>query len=163
LDAVCEIPLAVAACPTFAIKPKKVKVGDKEMKSVEVNEERCMFCGNCYTMCPAMPLADAEGDGIALWVGGKVSNRRSAPKFSKLAIPFIPSEPPRWPSTVKVIKKIVEAYAEGANRYERIGDWIERIGWERFFEKTGIEFKHQHIDDYRLAMTTWRTTTQFKW
>ena len=163
LDAVCEIPLAVAACPTFAIKPKKVKVGEKEVKSVEVNEERCMFCGNCYTMCPAMPLADAEGDGIALWVGGKVSNRKSPPKFSKLAIPYIPNEPPRWPSTVKAIKKIVEAYAEGANRYERIGEWIERIGWERFFEKTGIEFTHQHIDDYRLAMTTWRTTTQFKW
>ena len=163
LDAVCEIPLAVAACPTFAIKPAKVTVGDKEVKTVRVNEERCMFCGNCYTMCSAMPLADAQGDGIALWVGGKVSSSRCAPKFSKLAVPFIPNEPPRWPSTVKAIRKIVEAYAAGGRRYERIGEWIERIGWERFFEKADIEFTHQHIDDYRLAMTTWRTTPTFKW
>jgi len=155
---VCEIPLVIAACPTAAIKPKKVG----EYKSVEINHNRCMFCGNCYTMCPAMPIADGEADGIALWVGGKVSNLISTPMFSKLAVPFIPSEPPRWPTAVQIVRKIVTAYAEGARRYERIGDWINRIGWERFFEKTGLEFRHEHIDDYRLAMTTWRTTTQFK-
>ncbi len=155
---VCEIPLVIASCPTAAIKPKKV--GEK--KSVEINNNRCMFCGNCYTMCPALPLADGEGDGIAIWVGGKVSNVKSAPMFSKLAVPFIPNEPPRWPTTVNTIKTIVEAYAQGARRYERVGEWINRIGWERFFAKTGLEFGHEHIDDYRLAMTTWRTTTQFK-
>ena len=155
---VCEIPLVIAACPTAAIKPKKVE----DRKSLEINNSRCMFCGNCYTMCPALPLANSEGDGIALWVGGKVSNVKSAPKFSKLAVPYIPNEPPRWPTTVNTIKKIVEAYAAGARRYERVGEWIERIGWERFFERTGLEFGHEHIDDYRLAMTTWRTTTQFK-
>ena len=68
---------------TAAIKPSK----EGELKTVAVNNERCMFCGNCYTMCPAMPLANADGDGIALWVGGKVSNSRCAPKFSKLAVP----------------------------------------------------------------------------
>ncbi len=155
---VCEIPLAVAACPTAAIKPKKVG----EMKSIEINNERCMFCGNCYTMCPALPIASGDGDGVALWVGGKVSNLRTPPKFSKLAVPYIPNEPPRWPTTVETIKKIVEAYASGGRRYERIGEWIERIGWEKFFDLTGLEFKAEHIDDYRLAMTTWRTTTQFK-
>ena len=101
LGNVCEIPLAIAACPTAAIKPAK----EDGKKSVAVNESRCMFCGNCYTMCPAMPLADRDGDGIALWVGGKVSNSRCEPKFSKLAVPYIPNEPPRWPSTVKAIKK----------------------------------------------------------
>jgi len=159
LDKICEIPTTIAACPTAAIKPAKVD----EFKSVAVNVDRCMFCGNCYTMCPTMPLADAEGDGIALWVGGKVSNARSMPMFSKLAVPYLPNEPPRWPSTVKAIKNIIEVYAKDANRYERIGEWIQRIGWERFFEKTGIDFSHHHIDDYRLAMTTWRTSTQFKW
>ena len=163
LDKMCEIPTTIASCPTAAIKPAKVKVGDTEYKSVQVNFERCMYCGNCYTMCPAMPLADAEGDGIALWVGGKVSNSKTPPMFSKLAIPYLPNEPPRWPSTVKAIKKIVEVYAAGARRYERIGEWINRIGWEKFFELTGFEFTPRHIDDYRFAATTWRTTTQFKW
>ena len=159
LDKICEIPTTIASCPTAAIKPAKVD----DYKSVQVNADRCMFCGNCYTMCPTMPLADAEGDGIALWVGGKVSNARHMPMFSKLAVPYIPNEPPRWPTTVNTIKKIIEVYAADANRYERIGEWINRIGWERFFERTGIEFSHHHIDDYRFAMTTWRNSTQFKW
>ena len=96
LDKMCEIPLAIAACPTAAIKPSKVKVGDKEVKSVAVNNDRCMFCGNCYTMCPSMPLADNEGDGIVIMVGGKVSNRISKPKFSKVVVAFLPNEAPRW-------------------------------------------------------------------
>jgi sulfite reductase beta subunit len=84
------------------------------------------------------------------------------PKFSKLAIPFIPNEPPRWPSTVAPIRKMVEVYAENARPYERMGEWIERIGWEKWFQLTGFEFSRHHIDDYRLAMTTFRTSTQFK-
>lgn len=163
ITGVCEIPLAVAACPLGAIKPATVEINGEKSKTVRVNEPRCMFCGNCYTMCPAMPLADEEGDGIAILVGGKISNRISAPKFSKLVIPFIPNEPPRWPSTTAVIKKILETYAGDANKYERLGDWAERIGWERFYEKCDIPFTEKSIDDYRLAYDTYHTTTQFKW
>ncbi len=162
ITGVCEIPLAIAACPLGAVKPAKAKVGDQEVKSVQVNAERCMFCGNCYTMCPAMPLADPDGDGIAILVGGKVSNAKSAPKFSKLVVPFLPNTPPRWPETVAVIRKIVEVYAKDAHKYERVGEWAERIGWEKFFEKCEIPFTDKSIDDYRLAYDTWRTTTQFK-
>jgi sulfite reductase beta subunit len=164
MDKMCEIPLAIAACPTGAIKPAKVELPNgKEVKSVSVNESRCMFCGNCYTMCPSMPLADQEGDGIVLMAGGKVSNRISAPKFSKVVVAFIPNEPPRWPTTVKTIRKMVEAYEQGANKYERLGEWAERIGWERFFEKCDLEFTHHLIDDFRdPAYFTWRQTSQFK-
>ena len=63
-----------------------------KVKSVAVNEPRCMFCGNCYTMCPAMPLADDVGDGIVIMAGGKVSNRITAPKFSKVVVAFLPNE-----------------------------------------------------------------------
>ena len=163
ITGVCELPLAIASCPLGAVKPMKAEVNGKEIKSVKVNVERCMFCGNCYTMCPAMPLADPEGDGIAILVGGKVSNSRSAPKFSKLVIPFLPNTTPRWPETVDAVKKILEAYAADARKYERVGEWAERIGWEKFFERCDIPFTDKSIDDYRLAYDTWRTTTQFKY
>ena len=163
LDKMCEIPLAIAACPTAAIKPSKVEFNGQKLNSVAVKEDRCMFCGNCYTMCPSMPLADDVGDGIVIMAGGKVSNRITAPKFSKVVVAFLPNEPPRWPSTTNVIKKIVEAYAAGANKYERLGEWAERIGWERFFEKTELEFTHHLIDDFRdPAYYTWRQSTLFK-
>jgi dissimilatory sulfite reductase beta subunit len=164
LDKMCEIPLAIAACPTAAIKPSKVELPDgKKVNSVAINNDRCMFCGNCYTMCPSLPLADREGDGIVLMAGGKVSNRISAPKFSKVVVAFIPNEAPRWPTTCDVIKKMVDVYASDARKYERLGEWAERIGWERFFEKCELEFSHHLIDDFRdPAYFTWRQTSQFK-
>ncbi len=162
LEKVCEIPLVIASCPLGAIKPATAEVGGEKKKTVRVNVDRCMFCGNCYTMCPAMPISDGQGDGIAIVVGGKVSNRISPPKFSKVVIPYIPNEPPRWPTTVKWIKKILEIYSKHANKYERVGDWIERIGWERFFELTEIPFTWHLIDDYRLAYDTYRTSVHFK-
>jgi len=164
LDKMCEVPLAIAACPTAALKPKKVELEDgNTVNSIAVNNSRCMFCGNCYTMCPSLPLADKEGDGIVLMVGGKVSNRISAPKFSKVVVSFIPNETPRWPSMTDQIKNIVEAYASDARKYERLGEWAERIGWERFFSKTGLEFTHHLIDDFRdPAYYTWRQTSNFK-
>ncbi len=164
IDKMCEIPLAVAACPTAAIKPKKKELEDgTEVKSVEVNADRCMYCGNCYTMCPSMPLADSEGDGVVIMVGGKVSNRLSAPKFSKVAVAYLPNTTPRWPELTETIKRIVEVYAKDANKYERLGEWAERIGWEKFFEKCGLDFTHHLIDDFRdPAYYTWRQTSQFK-
>jgi len=163
LDKMCEVPLAIAACPTAAIKPGKVEVGGEKVKTVLVNNDRCMYCGNCYTMCPSMPLADTEGDCIVLMVGGKISNRISMPKFSKVVVPYLPNNPPRWPETTDTIKRIIEVWAAGANKYERIGEWAERIGWEKFFEKCELEFTHHLIDDFRdPAYFTWRQSTQFK-
>jgi sulfite reductase beta subunit len=159
LAAVCEIPSTIASCPTGAIH----RHPDKSINGLELKEERCMYCGNCYTVCPAMPLADPVGDGVAIYVGGKVSNARKAPMFSKLAVPFIPNNPPRWPEVTSVLKNIVEVYAKNSRKYERMGEWIERVGWERFFDLTGIQFTEQHIDDFSGAMDTLRSTTQFRW
>lgn len=153
----CEIPNVIAACPTAAIRP------DPKNKSVKVNEERCMYCGNCYTMCPSMEILDAENDGIAILVGGKVSNARSTPSFSRLAIPFLPNNPPRWPEVVEAVRNIVEVWIKDARKGERVGEWIERIGWENFFKKTGIPFTEKHIDDFIFSVPTFRTTTQFRW
>ena len=163
VDQLCEIPLAVAACPTAAVRPVKTEHDGKKVNSVAIKQDRCMYCGNCYTMCPALPISDGEGDGVALMVGGKVSNRISMPKFSKVVVAYIPNEPPRWNTLTSTIKHIVEVYSENANKYERLGDWAERIGWESFFELTGLEFTHHLIDDFRdPAYYTWRPSTQFK-
>jgi sulfite reductase beta subunit len=164
LDKMCEIPLAIASCPTYAIKPAKVELADgTKAKSVALNVPRCMFCGNCYTMCPAMPIVDDVGDCIVIMAGGKVSNRISAPKFSKVVVAYFPNETPRWEQTTDCIKNMVDVYAKEARKYERLGEWAERIGWERFFEKCELEFTHHLIDDFRdPAYYTWRQTTQFK-
>jgi len=159
MHALCEIPTTAASCPTKAIR----KHPDPNVKSVVVAEEKCMYCGNCFTVCPAMPIASPEGDGIAIYAGGKVSNARKAPMFSRMVVPFLPNNPPRWPEVVSTVKNIVEVYADNARKYERMGEWIERVGWETFFKLTGLPFTEHHIDDFKLARTTFRTTTQFRW
>jgi dissimilatory sulfite reductase beta subunit len=53
-------------------------------------------------------------------------------------------------------------WASHAQRHERMGEWIERIGWPRFFRLTGIPFTKQHIDDFRHAETTFRRSVHLK-
>ncbi len=151
----CEIPSTVAACPTGAIRTATVD----GKQSVEVIGEQCMFCANCFTVCPAMTLNDPEMDGLSIWVGGKVSNARHEPMFSKLVIPWLPNNPPRWPEVTSAVKKIVEVYAENARKYERVGEWVNRIGWPKFFRMSGIEFQKEHIDDFKHAGLTYKRST----
>ncbi|MEW5745505.1 MAG: dissimilatory-type sulfite reductase subunit beta [Nitrospirota bacterium] len=153
----CEVPSTIAACPTGAISPDPAK------KSVKIKEDKCMYCGNCFTVCPPIEIHDPEHDGVAIVVGGKVGNLRSTPKFSKLAIPFIKNNPPRWPEVTAAVKKILDAYVADAKKHERVGEWIERIGWEKFFKVTGLPFTFQHIDDFVIARETFRTSATFKW
>lgn len=103
-----------------------------------------------------------ENDGISIFVGGKVSNARTAPTFSKLAVPYIPNEPPRWDTLVQTIRHLVEVWVKDARKGERYGEWIERIGWEKFFELTGLEFTDKHIDDFTFSVKTFHTGNGFK-
>jgi len=158
ISKLCEIPNVVASCPTAAIRPTEVD----GHQSVEIDEDLCMFCANCFSVCPALPMADALNDGISIWVGGKVSNARSEPMFSKLAIPFIENNPPRWPEVTDAVRNIVEVWVDGARKYERLGEFIERIGWPKFFDLTGIEFEKQHIDDYKYAGLSFKRSAQLR-
>ncbi len=158
LNKICEIPNVVAACPTAAIRPTTVD----GKPTVEIDENLCMFCANCFSVCPALPINNPLNDGLSIWVGGKVSNARCEPMFSKLAIPFLPNNPPRWPEVVQAVRKIVEVWAAHARPFERMGEFIERIGWPRFFKLTGIEFTKQHIDDFKHAGLTYKRSAQLR-
>jgi sulfite reductase beta subunit len=159
LPKVCEVPTLIASCPTGAIRPATVD----GKASVEVISEQCMYCGNCYTVCPAMQMNDPDNDGLSIWVGGKVSNARSQPKFSKLAVPYLPNNPPRWPEVVEAVTKIVDVYAKNARKYERLGEWIERVGWPKFFQLTGFEFTRYHIDDFKHAGLSYARSAQIRY
>jgi sulfite reductase beta subunit len=57
---------------------------------------------------------------------------------------------------VGAVKNIVDIWAANARPYERIGEWVNRITWPKFFEMTGIEFQKEHIDDFKHAGLTYR-------
>ena len=64
--------------------------------------------------------------------------------------------------SAEAVRKIVDIYAQNAKKYERVGEWIDRIGWPRFFELTGFEFTKYHIDDFRYAGQTFKRSAQLK-
>ena len=158
INKMCEIPNVVASCPTAAIRPATVD----GKPTVEIDEDACMFCANCFSVCPSLPISDPLNDGVSIWVGGKVSNARCEPMFSKLAIPFLPNNPPRWPEVTEAVRNIVEVWAKGARKYERMGEFIQRIGWPKFFKLTGIEFTKEHIDDFKHAGLTYKRSAQLR-
>lgn len=91
---------------------------------------------------------------IAVWVGGKHLNARLKPAFHKLVVANLPNNAPRWPEVEEVVRKILYAYKDNAKDFERMGEWIERIGWPRFFELTGLAFTKHHIDTGLAPATT---------
>ena len=61
-----------------------------------------------------------------------------------------------------VVKNILHVYKEDARPWERIADWVERIGWPRFFEKTGLPFTKYLIDDWRGARANLNASTHIR-
>ena len=142
---ICERPSVVARCPVAAIRPALVN----GKPSLEVDEKKCICCGACYPPCTPMQINDPEHTKFVIWVGGNHSNARGKPTFQKLVAAGVPNNPPRWPEATAIVKKIVYAYQQDARDWERMNDWIERIGWPQFLEKTGLPFTKYHIDDLR--------------
>jgi sulfite reductase beta subunit len=147
---VCERPAVVARCPVAAIRPALVN----GKPSLEVDEKKCICCGACYPPCPPMQ--------IKIWVGGKNSNARGKPTFMKMVASGLPNNPPRWPEVSEVVTRILRVYKEDARSWERMADWIERIGWPRFFEKTGLTFTKYLIDDWRGSRANLNASTHIR-
>jgi sulfite reductase beta subunit len=144
---VCERPAVVARCPVAAIRPAMVN----GKPSLEVDEKKCICCGACYPPCPPMQINSEESTKIAIWVGGKHSNARTKPTFHKLVVANLPNNPPRWPEVEEIVMKILYTYKDDARDYERMGEWIDRIGWPRFFEMTNLAFTKHHLDTWTGA------------
>ena len=155
---ICERPSVVARCPVAAIRPALVD----GKPSLEVDEKKCICCGACYPPCTPMQINDPEHSKLAIWVGGNHSNARSKPTFQKLVAAGIPNNPPRWPEATAIVKNILKTYKQDARDWERMNDWIERIGWPRFFELTGLPFTKFHVDNWRGARRTLNASTHIR-
>ncbi|MFQ5612347.1 MAG: dissimilatory-type sulfite reductase subunit beta [Anaerolineae bacterium] len=152
----CEMGLIISICPTGAIKPKPPK-------SVRVDPERCIHCVACVGQCEGMPIGDPDTDGVAIYIGGKAGNAGSGPNLGKLVVPWLPNTTPDWPETVQAVRTIVDTWKAGARRHERIIDWVNRIGWEKFFQKTGLPMSDKLLDGFAMWPAHARTGVRFRW
>lgn len=152
----CERPTLIYICPTYAIKPKG-------KKGIVINPDKCIHCGACTMNCEAILTGDPELDGYAVAVGGKASNTGSGPDLGSIVIPYLPNNPPRWEEAVSAVIQIVDAWRKDANPDERMKEWINRIGWDRFFKKTGIKVSIKDIDGYLYGSEFARSDLRFGW
>ncbi|MBF0128893.1 MAG: dissimilatory-type sulfite reductase subunit beta, partial [Alphaproteobacteria bacterium] len=155
---VCERPAVVARCPVAAIRPAMVN----GKPSLEVDEKKCMCCGACFPPCPPMQINDPVNSKLAIWVGGKHSSTRSKPTFHKLVVAGLPNNAPRWPEVAEVVLNILKVYKADGRPWERMGEWIERIGWPRFFEMTGLPFTKFHIESWRGGRSSLNASSQVR-
>ncbi|MCK5922700.1 MAG: hypothetical protein KAG66_17290, partial [Methylococcales bacterium] len=51
---------------------------------------------------------------------------------------------------------------DDARDWERINDWIDRIGWSRFFELTVLPFTKYHIDHWRGSRKSLNASTHIR-
>ncbi|MBI5198872.1 MAG: dissimilatory-type sulfite reductase subunit beta [Nitrospirae bacterium] len=153
---ICERPTVIAICPTAAIKPK----GEF---SVSISAERCIHCGACTMHCEAILTGDPKLDGYAISVGGKASNTGSGPDLGRIVIPYLPNNPPKWQEAVKAVVQIMDAWRKDAEPDERMREWINRIGWDRFFRKAGIKVSLKDIDGYIYGNEFARSDLRFGW
>lgn len=152
----CERPTVIAICPTAAIKPK----GEH---SVLISAERCIHCGACTMHCEAILTGDPKLDGFAVCVGGKASNTGTGPDLGRIVIPYLPNNPPKWQEAVDAVLQIMNAWRKEAEPDERMKEWINRIGWDRFFRKAGIKVSVKDVDGYIYGNEFARSDLRFGW
>ncbi len=153
---ICERPTVIRCCPTRAIRPKG-------KDGITIIAEKCIHCGACTMVCEAILTGDPKLDGYAVAVGGKGGNTGSGPDLGRIVIPYLPNNPPRWEEAVNAVIQIMDTWKKDANPDERMRDWIERIGWDRFFKKAGIKVGLKHIDGYLYGDEFARSDLRFGW
>jgi sulfite reductase beta subunit len=127
----------VQVCPTGALTLRRE--GDK-VKLVLI-PEKCINCARCKENCDAFDY-DPENVGVAVLVGGKMSNTGKGPRLGRVLIPWIPAVPPRYEEIVTVVKRVVDVWREHAQPGERLAEFIDRVGWQRFIEMVGLSKVH---------------------
>lgn len=128
IDWVCD------HCPTDAMK--------WDGRRLEIDGDRCIRCMYCINRVPAIKPGDDRG--IAITAGGKMKGRYG-PMKGKVVFPFIKATPPDYKELVQAYDRICEVYDEHGRKKERIGDMIQRLGFDKFLEYCGVEPTTMHF------------------
>ena len=80
--------------------------------------------------------------------------RAPSPLSTSWSSPTCPTTRRAGPKSRRSCATILYAYKEHGRPYERVGEWIERIGWPRFFELTKFAFTKHHLDTWTGSRKT---------
>ncbi|MBZ0158080.1 MAG: hypothetical protein K8I29_17925 [Alphaproteobacteria bacterium] len=115
-------------CPTDAM--------DWDGKRLEIDGESCVRCMYCINRIPAIEPGDDRG--VAITVGGNMKGKYG-PKKGKVVFPFIKAASPEYKELVAAYSKICEVYDDHGKKKERLGDLMQRVGFDKFLEWCAVE------------------------
>ncbi len=107
-----------------------------ENGKLDIDNDKCLHCMYCINRCPAIRPGDDRG--AAILVGGKYRSKYG-PTLAKVLIPFVEANPPEYKEILDIIQKIVDVYDEHSLSKERMGEFLYRIGFDKFMELMGLE------------------------
>jgi len=73
------------------------------------------------------------------------------PMFSRLVVPYLPNNPPRWLKSVETIKKIVEVYAIMPGNMKRMESGSKGSVGRPSSAGRASPSPNSHIDDFTYA------------
>jgi len=133
-----DIQRVLDRCPTDAM------VWDG--KGLEIDPDRCVRCMYCINRIPAIKPGDDRG--VAITAGGKMKGKYG-PMKGKVVFPFVKVTPPDYNELVEAYNRILQVYDENGRKKERIGDMIQRLGFDKFLELCGVEPMPMHFSSPR--------------
>lgn len=150
-----KFKIAVSGCPNACTKPRENDIGFSGMVEPEIFPEDCIGCGKCQKLCKEkaitiegnLPFIDTEkcffcGDcirgcptgslkvkrtGYAVYAGGKMGRH---PRLGQLIAECVSEG-----EGLAIIKKTLDLYRLGGVPTERLGDLIQRIGFDTYAHK----------------------------
>jgi sulfite reductase beta subunit len=88
-----------------------------------------------------------------------MANSGSGPRLARNLVSWLPANPPRYEEIVAVVKRVVEVWREHAKPGERLGDFIDRIGWTKFLDLVGVPrptAEYMWVPDIARTFLTYR-------
>jgi len=129
IDSGISVDSVINWCPVNAMRPKATVSG----LSAEINQDLCIYCTSCV-------LASKEGivmghaRGAAIVAGGQSRSLKEGSRLGKVVFPFVPTVPLDYEELVAKVDVIVKCWNSCARPGERVGNFIDRTGWEKFLK-----------------------------
>jgi dissimilatory sulfite reductase (desulfoviridin) alpha/beta subunit len=165
-----KFKIGISGCPNACAKHNENDLGFMAVVEPKLeNEEACMGCGLCKEVCPAKaielmnerPIFDynkcfhdgkcisvcpndalvVSRSGWQVFVGGKWGRK---PQLGIPVANFVQTE-----QILDMVEEILSFYIKFANKQERLGELINRIGLEKFCQEV-IQSASHRVEDSQI-------------
>jgi dissimilatory sulfite reductase (desulfoviridin) alpha/beta subunit len=114
-------------CPLNVIERQVEEEGNGAGFRYGIDEERCINCSVCTSMCPTGSWIAARS-GYSVLMGGTMGK---IPRFASVLKPLVETEA----EVLALVESAIEYYCEHGMKKERFGHMIDRVGLDRVREE----------------------------